>query len=220
LFAIWPTASVMRRHTAAPLKSSCAASSSARCFQVGRAPDVDLGFALQLSSRSGRDALDSARSSGNKLPAVFVKGFRMPAGRRREGMHGGRRPKSLEGGKRGVFWVGGSVSLWGFDARLRDRFEALGEGRRPSEWLEGGLGRPGCRGTGSVLLRELCFLLEGSADGYRRPSVSVTGEISAPDRRSGRGREGGDTSVLVMSCRGRLTVGATGGAGSRVRRSR
>jgi hypothetical protein len=32
---------------------------------------------------------------------AFVKGFRMPARRRREGMHGGRRPKSLEGGNRG-----------------------------------------------------------------------------------------------------------------------
>ena len=31
----------------------------------------------------------------------IVKGFRMPARRRREGVHGGRRSKSLEGGNRG-----------------------------------------------------------------------------------------------------------------------
>jgi hypothetical protein len=32
---------------------------------------------------------------------AFVKGFRMPAGYKRVGVHGGRRPKSLEGGNRG-----------------------------------------------------------------------------------------------------------------------
>src|SRR6516165_5372267 len=58
------------------------------------------------------------RSTHGRRTAGFVKGFRMPAGRRREGMHGGRRPKSLEGGKRGVFCACGGVSLWGFDARL------------------------------------------------------------------------------------------------------
>ena len=51
---------------------------------------------------------------GRKLPAAgvrsaFVKGFRMPARRRREGMHGGRRPKSLEGGNRGGVRTGGGV---------------------------------------------------------------------------------------------------------------
>jgi hypothetical protein len=46
----------------------------------------------------------------------IVKGFRMPARRRREGMHGGRRPKSLEGGNRGAVRTGGGVRLWGFSA--------------------------------------------------------------------------------------------------------
>ena len=54
--------------------------------------------------------------------AAYVKGFRMPGARRREGMHGGRRPKSLEGGKREGVCAGGGVSLWGslwgFNARL------------------------------------------------------------------------------------------------------
>jgi len=35
--------------------------------------------------------------------SASVKGFRMPAVRGRERMHGGRRPKSLEGGNRGEF---------------------------------------------------------------------------------------------------------------------
>ena len=51
--------------------------------------------------------------------AAFVKGFRTPAVRRREGMHGGRRPKSLEGGNREGVRAGGGVDLWGFNARLR-----------------------------------------------------------------------------------------------------
>jgi hypothetical protein len=46
----------------------------------------------------------------------IVKGFRMPARHRREGMHGGRRPKSLEGGNRGGVRDGGGVDLWGFGA--------------------------------------------------------------------------------------------------------
>jgi hypothetical protein len=50
--------------------------------------------------------------------AGIVKGFRTPAIRRREGMHGGRRPKSLEGGNRGGVCGGGGISLWGFSARL------------------------------------------------------------------------------------------------------
>jgi hypothetical protein len=48
-----------------------------------------------------------------------VKGFRMPAKRRREGMHEGRRPKSLEGGNCGPAWVErrGAMELWGFESR-------------------------------------------------------------------------------------------------------
>jgi hypothetical protein len=48
--------------------------------------------------------------------AAIVKGFRMPARHRREGVHGGRRPKSLEGGNRGGVRDGGGVDLWGFGA--------------------------------------------------------------------------------------------------------
>src|ERR1700730_4215739 len=46
----------------------------------------------------------------------IVKGFRTPARRRREGIHGGRRPKSLEGGNRGGVCAGSGVGLWGFSA--------------------------------------------------------------------------------------------------------
>ena len=59
-----------------------------------------------------------AGSSAVPRTAGIVKGFRMPAKRRREGMHGGRRPKSLEGGNRGP-WVErrGAMELWGFESR-------------------------------------------------------------------------------------------------------
>jgi hypothetical protein len=49
--------------------------------------------------------------------AASVKGFRMPARRRRKGLHGGRRPKSLEGGNRGGVRDGGGVGLWGICRR-------------------------------------------------------------------------------------------------------
>ena len=58
----------------------------------------------------------STRSTHDRRTAGIVKGFRMPAGHRREGMHGGRRPKSLEGGNRGGVCAGGGVGLWGFSA--------------------------------------------------------------------------------------------------------
>jgi hypothetical protein len=48
--------------------------------------------------------------------SAVVKGFRMPASRRREGRHGGKRPKSLEGGNRGGVRTGGGVRLWRFSA--------------------------------------------------------------------------------------------------------
>ena len=117
-----------------------------------------------------------------------VKGFRMPAGRRRAGMHGGRRPKSLEGGKRGVFCAGGGDSLWGFNARLRgacwfsDRDAGRVSGARVISVGLGAVGR-------AVSRCGICvFAREGGAGGCRRLSVGVTGEISASDRRSGRGR--------------------------------
>jgi hypothetical protein len=61
-------------------------------------------------------AVESGQSPAAQPMTVTVKGFRMPARRRREGMHGGRRPKSLEGGNRGGVRIGGGVRLWRFSA--------------------------------------------------------------------------------------------------------
>jgi hypothetical protein len=90
------------------------------------------------------------RGSSRRRTAI-VKGFRMPAVRRRERVHGGRRPKSLEGGNRGGVCAGGGVSLWGFNARLGVRFFVLGRGCRASEWREGDL--IGLGAAGRVLSR-------------------------------------------------------------------
>jgi hypothetical protein len=65
----------------------------------------------------GQEGLESLR--------VIVKGIRMPARRRREGMHGGRRPKSLEGGNRGGVQTAGEfvtavVSIYGDLAPVLD----------------------------------------------------------------------------------------------------
>ena len=54
----------------------------------------------QASSKV-RFGVGSPRSMARAGTSGIVKGFRMPARRRREGRHGGRRPKSHEGGNRG-----------------------------------------------------------------------------------------------------------------------
>ena len=59
---------------------------------------------------------DLPRSKVSAGRSAIVKGFRMTARHRREGVHGGRRPKSLEGGNRGGVRDGGGVDLRGFDA--------------------------------------------------------------------------------------------------------
>ena len=50
--------------------------------------------------QGGQNRLPQRQSGGM---AGIVKGFRMPASQRAEGLHGGRRPKSLEGGTAGEF---------------------------------------------------------------------------------------------------------------------
>ena len=63
-------------------------------------------------NRPGRQRLESGVRMPSRAMTAIVKGFRMPAGRRRAGMHGGRRPKSLEGGNRGGVRTDAGVDLW------------------------------------------------------------------------------------------------------------
>jgi hypothetical protein len=83
------------------------------------AGDVPFRYRFARDSPLGSEAEWLCEAAPNRpRTAAFVKGFRTPAVRRRERMHGGRRPKSLEGGNRGVVcvrrWCRG---LWGFNAR-------------------------------------------------------------------------------------------------------
>jgi hypothetical protein len=68
----------------------------------------------------------------------IVKGFRMPARRRREGMHGGRRPKSPDGGNRGGVRTGGGAG-YGDLAPVFDLIFQFGTGtaaeRIPRRWF-------------------------------------------------------------------------------------
>jgi hypothetical protein len=83
----------------------------------------------------------NARYPAGRSP--LVKGFRMPARRRRKGVHGGRRPKSLEGGNRG----GSSHRRWcrsmGNSPPLLDLICGFRTGRRLSDQLGAGFGRSG-----------------------------------------------------------------------------
>ena len=112
----------------------------------------------------------------------------MPARHRRAGCtEAGVRKASKEESAGGVR-AGGGVSLWGFKARL---WVASSLSNRDAGRVSGarvilvGLGA-----VGRVVSR--CgiwvFAREGGAGGCRRLSVGATGEISVPDRRSGRGR--------------------------------
>jgi hypothetical protein len=149
---------------------------------------------------------------------TFVKGFRTPVRYGRGRMHGGRRPKSLEGGNRG----GSLRRRWcqsiGFNANVRSDFSVPDRDDGRASYREAGFGRPGCDRNGGVVLSEsVVWRSKGAL------TVAVAGARPLPMRYwhgTGAVIGDGDRSVLVMSCRPRLTGGATAAAGSRVRSSR
>ena len=78
-----------------------------RTFVERGCPGILLGLA-KVQFRSTRPPL-----VGTLRTSEIVKGFRMPARHRREGVHGGRRPKSLEGGNRRGELAPTLVSVYG-----------------------------------------------------------------------------------------------------------
>jgi len=117
----------------------------------------------------------------------FVKGFRTPAIRRREGMHEGRRPKSLEGGNRGGSWRRRWCRLWGFSAV--PRFDLIFRSRigTAGERCDGAVGRRGGEGKGDVAPDDLRFGGGGRRRGLPSAERGVIGEMSGSDRRGGGG---------------------------------
>src|SRR5262249_59369561 len=106
----------------------------------------------------------------------IVKGFRMAARDRREGMHGSKRPKSLEGGNRGGVRDGGGVDLWGFGAGAGCD---LSVPNRDDGWVtSGALVLAALDAMGPVIWYSSHRVLsaEGGADGCYRRSVAGAGE--------------------------------------------
>src|SRR5215471_21149774 len=148
-------------------------------------------------------AIGCVELAGGNLPlrtSGIVKGFRMPARRRREGVHGGRRPKSLEGGNRG----GSSHRRWcrsmGNSPALLDLICGFRTGRRLSDQL--GAGLAALDGIGAVMWYSVLQVLsaEGGVEGRGRRSVGAAGEIATL---GGSGVGEGDRGVMVMNCGGR-----------------
>jgi hypothetical protein len=113
-----------------------------------------------------------AHAVSDSLPvrrAALVKGFRMPARHRREGVHDGRRPKSLEGGNRG----GSSHRRWcrsmGNLPRLLDLICGFRTGRRLSDQPGAGFGRPGWDRRGDLVFGAPGFV----GRRWRRGSLSA-----------------------------------------------
>ena len=93
------------------------------------------------ADESGPLWVELCRSISVPRTAGIVKGFRMPAGRRRAGMHGGRRPKSLEGGNRGGVRTDAGVGLWGFRGGVCRDLSVFEHGRRLGNHRGVGFGR-------------------------------------------------------------------------------
>jgi hypothetical protein len=165
LWGQWPNWSESSRTGAeVSTRPACRQRSIAGCGRFpGRGRSDFRGIRKAISGAEPRGSMAVPRMAAN------VKGFRMPARRRREGVHGGRRPKSLEGGNRG----GSSHRRWcrsmGNSPPLLDLICGLRTGRGLSDQLGAGFGRCGWDWCGDLVFGAAGFV----GRRWRRGSLSA-----------------------------------------------